>query len=178
MHLLASETLQLSCQAWELPFSFMGELYFTAALKKRPEQNTVPKMGRKVLQHFPILATCISCMYGDRKLSVQTDRWPSAYSPSVILLSFFMFGSIFCLSVLLQFKCTLVTYPEEIYMQLPIVYSDSLKCFPPTEVPCLMKINRSGCFYYHCHRKLGTKGCIIHISFFGSFHQQQGCVSI
>lgn len=53
MHLSVSGTLQLSCRSWEQPFSFMGELYFPAALQRRPEQNTDPKMEKKVCSPLP-----------------------------------------------------------------------------------------------------------------------------
>lgn len=52
MHLLASEMFQLSYQAWQQPLSFMGELYFAAALQRRPDQNTDPKMEVKVCSPF------------------------------------------------------------------------------------------------------------------------------
>lgn len=71
----------------------MGEFYFTAALQRRPEQNTVPKMERKVCSTFPFWphAFHISYTYGNRQLSVQTyDHLHTLYQGL-----FWKFGSIF-----------------------------------------------------------------------------------
>lgn len=138
MHLFTSEMFQLSCQAWEQPFSFIGELYFPAALQRRPGQNTKPKMGRKLCSPFPLWPHALHT-HGASQWSAQTcDGLQVLYQ-----WSFWKSWHIFLASGLLQVKWLLYTAPAVICSDLPL-----------TEVSCLMKVDGGNHFYYHCHSKL------------------------
>lgn len=128
MHLLASETFQLSCQVWEQPFSFMEELYFPAALQRRPDQNTYPKMERKVCGTFPFWPDAFHTYMVVDSYQYRPDCLPILYQ-----WLFWKFWDIFLASGLLQHKCLLGLYSEEICNAAPD-FALSLSDFALTEV--------------------------------------------